>query len=70
MLAMALFVDKYVKHSLSKDDRRKIESYWVGMWKEKLGQPQRSPLQVMKVYCTDLDISVGHHTWLWIGTVG
>jgi hypothetical protein len=25
-----------------------------------LGQPQRSPTQVMKAYCADLDISSGH----------
>jgi hypothetical protein len=60
MLAMALFLDKYVKHSLSEDDRHKIESHWVSMWKEKLGQPQCSPLQVMKVYCANLEILLGH----------
>jgi hypothetical protein len=56
MLAMALFLDKYVKQSLSDEDKRKVESNWLHMYKEKLGQPQRPPSQVMKVYCADLDI--------------
>ncbi len=60
MLAIALFLDKYVKHSLSDNVRRRIESTWVDQWKEKLGQPQRSPTQVMKAYCANLDISSGH----------
>jgi hypothetical protein len=60
MLAIALFLDKYVKHSLSDDVRHTIESTWVARWKEKLGQPQRSPSQVMKAYCDNLDISPGH----------
>jgi hypothetical protein len=60
MLAIALFLDKYVKHSLSDNVRRTIESTWVSRWKEKLGQPQRSPSQVMKAYCDNLDISPGH----------
>jgi hypothetical protein len=60
MLAIALFLDKYVKHSLSDDVRRTIESTLVARWKEKLGQPQRTPSQVMKAYCDNLDISPGH----------
>jgi hypothetical protein len=60
MLAIALFLNIYVKHSLSDDVRRNIESTWVARWKEKLGQPQRSPSQVMKAYCDNLDISPGH----------
>jgi hypothetical protein len=60
MLAIALFLDIYVKHSLCDDVRRTIESTWVARWKEKLGQPQRSPSQVMKAYCDNLDISPGH----------
>jgi hypothetical protein len=60
MLAIALFLDKYVKHSLSDNDRCRIESKWVNRWKEQLGQPQRSPTQVMKAYCADLEISWGH----------
>ena len=57
MLAMALFVAKYTKQSLSNEDRRKIEMDWLGMWKDKLAQPQRLPPQVMKAYCSDMDIT-------------
>jgi hypothetical protein len=45
MLAIALFLDKYVKHFLSDDDRRRMELNWVDRWKEKLAHPQRSPLR-------------------------
>ncbi len=60
MLAMALFLDKYIKHSLSDDDCRRMESNRVDRWKEKLVHPQRSPTQVMKAYCAELDILSGH----------
>jgi hypothetical protein len=60
MLAIALFLDKHVKHSLSDKDRCRIELNWVDSWKKQLGQPQRSPSQVMKAYCADMDISLGH----------
>jgi hypothetical protein len=60
MLAIALFLDKYVKHSFSDDDRNRIESNWVDKWKEQLGQPQRSPTQVMEAYCANLDNFLGH----------
>ena len=59
MLAIALFLDKH-KKTLTEDSRRAIESTWVARFKEKLGQPQRSPTQVMKAYCDDLDITSGH----------
>ncbi len=42
------FLDKHVKQSLSDEDKRKVESNWLRMYKEKLGQPQRPPSQVMK----------------------
>jgi hypothetical protein len=60
MLAIALFLDKHVKHSLSDDDRRRIESNWVDRWKKQLGQPQCSPSQVMKAYCAKMDISLSY----------
>ena len=59
MLAIALFLDKH-KKTLTDVSRRTIESAWVARFKEKLGQPQRSPTQVMKAYCEDLDITSGH----------
>jgi hypothetical protein len=59
MLAIALFLEKH-KKTLTEDSRRAIESTWVARFKEKLGQPQCSPTQVMKAYCSDLDITSGH----------
>jgi hypothetical protein len=49
MLAMAIFLEKYVKQSISNEDKRKIESNWVRRGKDELGEPQRLPWQVMKV---------------------
>jgi hypothetical protein len=60
MLALVLFVEKYIKQFLSNKDRRKIELDWIGMWKDKLVQPQYLPSQVMKAYCLDLDITSDH----------
>ena len=60
MLVIDLFLDKYIKHSLADNVRCTIESTWVDRWKKKLGQPQRSPTQVMKAYCNDLEISPSH----------
>ena len=59
MLAIVLFLDKH-KKTLTEDTHRTVESTWVAWFREKLGQPQRSPTQVMKAYCNDLDITSGH----------
>jgi hypothetical protein len=56
MLAMALFLDKYVRQSLSDEDKHKVESAWLCQHKNKLGLPKRPPSQVMKANCADLDI--------------
>jgi hypothetical protein len=56
MLAMALFLDKYVRQSLSDEDKRKVGLAWLHMHKDKLGLLQCPPSQVMKAYCADLDI--------------
>jgi hypothetical protein len=60
ILALALLLEKYIKQFLSDDDRHKIESNWLCTWKDKLAQPQRSPTQVLKAYCTALDITMDH----------
>ena len=57
MLAMALFLDKYVQQSLSVEDKKTVESTWLRKHKDRLGLPQHPPSQVMKAYCADLDIS-------------
>ena len=50
MLALALFIECY-KHSITDFDRNQIESKWLPRWKECLGQPARTPCQVMHTYC-------------------
>ena len=46
MLALALFIERY-KQSLPDSKRNEIESKWLACWKERLGQPARTPRQVM-----------------------
>jgi hypothetical protein len=57
MLAMALFLDKYVKHSMTSTDHDKLEAAWLECWKEKLGNPSRMPRKVMRTYLEYMDIS-------------
>ncbi len=57
MLAIALFVDHYTKASLSESDRSEIENKWFTRWRERLGQPARTPRQVMRFYCEHMNIT-------------
>ena len=57
MLAIALFVDRYTKASLSESDRSEIENKWLTRWRERLGQPARTPRQVMRFYCEHMNIT-------------
>jgi hypothetical protein len=57
MLAMALFLERYVKKLMSQADRDKIEAAWLQRWKERLGNPSRMPRKVMKAYLEYMDIS-------------
>jgi hypothetical protein len=57
MLAVALFVDKYIKGDLSDGQRSKIEQDWLTHWKEELGRPGQTPSQVMQTYCETYNIS-------------
>ena len=61
MLAIALFVERH-KNQLTNSKKTSIEDKWVARWKDKLGQPTRTPRQVMRTYCEDLDISPDHLT--------
>jgi hypothetical protein len=56
MLALALFIERH-KQSLSDADRDSIESKWLARWKERLGQPARTPPQVMHTYCDAMNIT-------------
>jgi hypothetical protein len=57
MLAMALFLKKYVKKNMSHADRGKIEAAWHQRWKDRLGNPSRLPCKLMKAYLEYMDIS-------------
>ncbi len=39
MLAMALFLEKYMKSLITSADRDKVESAWLMRWREQLGNP-------------------------------
>ena len=58
MLALALFIERY-KQSLTDSERNEIESKWLACWcwKESLGQPARTPRQVMHTYCNIMNIT-------------
>ena len=63
MLAMALYLDKYVKQSLSEEAKSKVESAWLRKHQDCLGLPQRPPSRVLKAFCADLDISPDILDW-------
>ncbi len=56
MLALALFIERH-KQSLSDTERNEIESKWIVRWKECLGQPARTPRQLMHTYCNVMNIT-------------
>ena len=56
MLAVALFIERH-KQSLSDAEHNSIESKWLTRWKERLGQPARTPHQVMHTYCDAMNIT-------------
>ena len=56
MLALALFIECH-KHSLLNAKHDEIESKWLTHWKECLGQPARTPRQVMRTYCDAMNIT-------------
>jgi hypothetical protein len=56
MLAMALFLEKYVKVLMTPTTRDRIEAAWLQRWKETLGNPRHLPHKVQKGYLDSLDI--------------
>ena len=59
MLAIALYIDRYTK-DISDSERSAIETRWLDRWKSKLGQPARTPRQVMQTYCDNYNITPDH----------
>ena len=60
MLATAICLERYMKHDLTTSSRDSIEKDWLKRWTERLGNPDRTPRQVMRTYVEDLDITVAH----------
>jgi hypothetical protein len=56
MLAIAPFLEKYVKVSMAPTNHDRIEAAWLQRWKETLGNPHRLPCKVLKAYLDLLDI--------------
>jgi hypothetical protein len=56
MLALALFIERH-QQSLFDSEHNEIESKWLARWKERLGQPARTPCQVMHTYCNVMNIT-------------
>lgn len=56
MLALALFIERH-KKSLTDTARNEIELNWLARWRDRLGQPARTPRQVMRTYCDALNIT-------------
>jgi hypothetical protein len=58
MLATTICLERYMKHDLSHSVRDAIEKDWLERWKERLGNPDGTPRQVMRAYVEDLNITV------------
>ena len=50
MLAIALSIERH-KKQLSESEKLAIKENWIAHWKDKVGQPARTPCQVMWAYC-------------------
>ena len=59
MLAIALYIDRYTK-DISDTERSTIKSCWLDKYKAKLGQPGRTPRQIMRTYCDNYNITPDH----------
>jgi hypothetical protein len=58
MLATAICLERYMKKDLSSTLRDAIEQEWLAKWKDRLGNPNSTPRQVMRTYVESLDITV------------
>ncbi len=54
---MALFLERYIKLTMTSTDRDKIELAWLQRWKECLRNPSRLPWKVTKTYLEEMDIT-------------
>ena len=59
MLAIALYIDRYTK-DISTTECFTIKSCSLDKYKAKLGQPGRTPRQIMRTYCNNYNITPDH----------
>jgi hypothetical protein len=60
MLATAICLERYMKKGLSLSTWDLIEKDWLQRWTDRLGNPDRTPRQVMRTYLEDLDITIAN----------
>jgi hypothetical protein len=58
MLATAICLKRYIKKDLLPAIRDLIEQDWLSCWKERLGNPDSTPRQVLHAYIEELDIMI------------
>jgi hypothetical protein len=56
MLAIALFLEKYVKVLTTPSTCNRIKAAWLQHWKDTLGNPRRLPCKVLRAYLNSLYI--------------
>ncbi len=70
MLAMMLFLQKYVKELMTPTTCDRIEAAWLQCWKETLGNPPRFPRKSWKHTLTRWIFRLTRWTTRWIGSAG
>jgi hypothetical protein len=58
MLARALFLMKYMKHSMNDAMKDKVKAAWLDHWKTHLNKPSCTPWTVMWAYLDMMDMTV------------
>ena len=49
-----------MKHNMSPGLRDSIKKEWLDHWKERLGNPTKTPCQILCAYVEELDITVAN----------
>jgi hypothetical protein len=60
MLTTAIYLEGYMKNEMSAALCNSFEKEWLARWKDRLGNPTKTPLQVLNSYIEDLKISIGN----------
>ena len=60
MLATVICLERYMEHDLTTSTWDSVEKDWLKRWNKRLGNPDRTPCQVMRTYVEDLNITIAH----------